>query len=218
MNTFIVSSKDLKKAQEHAISESDKLKIDPFDRQVLEFEKALGIEDVRKIQEKIFLKPFKGERKALFVVMQQSATPDAQNAMLKLLEEPPANTLIYLITTNHLSFIPTVLSRAKLIEPEKEEIKIEGDGLEKILALDTAGEKLYLAQVVSKEKTEAIAWLEKAILAAREEMLKQVQHDNNKQEALKLRKLIHKLELTHYDLKTTNANPRLSLENLLLNI
>ncbi len=215
MNTFIVSSKDLKKAQEHAISESDKLKIDPFDRQILEFEKALGIEDVRKIQEKIFLKPFKGDKKALFVVMQQSATPDAQNAMLKLLEEPPANTLIYLITTSHFSFIPTVLSRAKLIEPEKEEIKIEGEGLEKILAFDSAGERLYLAQVVSKEKTEAISWLEKAILAARERMLEKVE---DKQEALKLRKLIHKLELTHYDLKTTNANPRLALENLFLNI
>lgn len=215
MNTFIISSKDLVKAQEHAILESEKQKIDQFDRQILEFEKTLGIEDVRKIQEKIFLKPFKGEKKALFVVMQQGATPDAQNAMLKLLEEPPANTLIYLITTNHLSFLPTVLSRAKIIVLKEEESQTQTDGLEKILILSGAGERLYLAQVVSKEKTEAINWLEKAILATREKMLKNVE---NKQEALKFRKLIHKLELTHYDLKTTNANPRLSLENLFLNL
>lgn len=215
MNTFIVSSKDLNKARKEAFSEGDLNKIDAFDRQILEFEKALGIEDVRKIQEKIYLKPFKGERKALFVIMLQGATPDAQNAMLKLLEEPPAHTLIYLVTTNHLSFIPTVLSRAKLIEPEREEIKIEGEGLEKILSLDGAGERLYLAQVVSKEKTEAIGWLEKAILAAREKMLENVE---NKQEALRYRKLIHKMELTHYDLKTTNANSRLALEILFLGL
>ncbi len=215
MNTFIVSSKDLNKARKKAFSEGDLNKIDPFDRQILEFEKALGIEDVRKIQEKIYLKPFKGDRKALFVIMMQGATPDAQNAMLKLLEEPPANTLIYLVTTNHLAFLPTVLSRAKIIEVENEEIRTDSEILEKILSLSGAGERLYLAQVVSKEKTEAVAWLEKAIFAARERMLAQVE---DKEEALKLRKLIHKLELTHYDLKTTNANSRLALENLFLNI
>ncbi len=215
MNTFIISSSNLSKGRDRAFLEGDKQKIDPFDRQILEFEKALGIEDVRKIQEKIFLKPFKGERKALFVVMQQSATPDAQNAMLKLLEEPPANTLIYLVTTNHLSFLPTVLSRAKIIEVENEEVRTDSEILEKILSLDAAGERLYLAHVVSKEKTEAISWLETAILSAREKMLENVE---DKPEALKLRKLIHKMELTHYDLKTTNANPRLALENLFLNL
>ncbi len=214
MNTFIVTSKDLKKAQEYTISESVKLKIDEFDRQVLEFEKAIGIEDVRKIQEKIFLKPFKGDKKALFVVMQQGATPDAQNAMLKLLEEPPPSTIIFLITDNHLTFLPTILSRAKIIEIQTE-TNSNSDNLEKILSLGGAGERLHLAQVVSKEKTEAISWLESAILSAREKMLENVE---DRQEALKLRKLIHKLELTHYDLKTTNANPRLALENLFLNI
>ncbi len=215
MNTFIVTSKDLKKAHEHALFEANKLMIDEFDRQILEFEKALGIEDVRKIQEKIFLRPFKGDKKALFVVMQQGATPDAQNAMLKLLEEPPPSSLIFLITDNHLAFLPTVLSRAKIIEIEAEEIKTDDEALEKILSLNGAGERLHLAQVVSKEKTEAIKWLEGAILSARERMLEKVE---DKEEALKLRKLIHKLELTHYDLKTTNANPRLALENLFLNL
>lgn len=215
MNTFIVSSSDLSKARDRAFFEGDKQKIDQFDRQILEFEKALGIEDVRKIQEKIFLKPFKGDTKALFVIMQQSATPDAQNAMLKLLEEPPAHTLIYLVTTNHLSFLPTVLSRAKIIEVENEEKRSDSEILEKILSLSSAGERLYLAQLVSKEKTEAVAWLETAILSAREKMLEKVE---DKKEALKLRKLIHELELTHYTLKTSNANPRLALENLFLNL
>ena len=215
MNTFIVSSSNLSKARDRAILEGDKQKIDQFDRQILEFEKALGIEDVRKIQEKIFLKPFKGEKKAVIIFMMQGATIDAQNAMLKLLEEPPSNTLIYLITNNYLAFLPTVLSRAKVIEVEKDEIQTDDEILEKILSLDSAGERLYLAQVVSKEKTKAISWLETAILSAREKMLEKVE---DKPEALKLRKLIHKLELTHYDLKTTNANPRLALENLFLNI
>jgi DNA polymerase III gamma/tau subunit len=214
MNTFIISAKTLQNGIDRAILESEKNKIDEFDRQLLEFEKALGIEDVRKIQEKIYLRPFKGDKKAVLVIMSQGATVDAQNAMLKLLEEPPASTLIFLITDNHLAFLPTVLSRTKIIEI-KEEKEIDTDGLEKILNLNGAGERLHLAQVISKEKTEAIIWLEQAILSAREKMIENVE---DKQEALKLRKLIHTLELTHFDLKTTNANPRLALENLFLSI
>ncbi len=213
MNTFIISSKNLEKG----IGESEKLikgyKIDAFDIQKLEFEKALGIEDVRKIQEKIYLKPFKSEKKAVVIIMKNGATVDAQNSMLKLLEEPPTTTLIYLITDNFQSFLPTILSRAKIIEL-REELEANIENLEKILTLDKTGDRLYLAQEVSKEKGDAIKWLEGAILAGREEMLK----TSDKEEALKFRKLIHKLELTHYDLKTTNANPRLALENLFLNL
>lgn len=213
MNTFIISSKNLEKG----IGESEKLikghKIDAFDIQKLEFEKALGIEDVRKIQEKIYLKPFKSEKKAVVIIMKNGATVDAQNSMLKLLEEPPTTTLIYLVTDNFQSFLPTILSRAKIIEL-REELETNIENLEKILTLDKTGDRLYLAQEVSKEKVDAIKWLEGAILAGREEMLK----TSDKEEALKFRKLIHKLELTHYDLKTTNANPRLALENLFLNL
>ena len=215
MNTYLVASRDPKKALDEIENIYKKHKVSKFDIEILEFEKSLGIEDVSNIQKKIFLKPLKGEKKTTIIVMRSGATVEAQNSMLKLLEEPPISSLIFLVTDNAKVFLPTVLSRVKVIEIVNDEIKLDDEGLETILSLNSEGDRLYLAQVVTKEKTEAIVWLEKTILAARQKMLENLE---NKQEALKLRKIIHQLELTHYDLKTTNANHRLALENLFLNL
>src|SRR3989344_3051443 len=220
MQTFIISSKDLGKARNKADLILKENKLNKFDIETLEFEKALGIDDVRNIQKKIFLKPFKGEKKAVVIIMRQGATIEAQNSMLKLLEEPPLSTLIFLVTDNYQGFLPTILSRNKLLDLNtnipisKADDRIHSNFL-KNLGIFKIGERLKLAQDISKDKAGAIEWLEETILVARSEMLKSL---NDKEEALKLRKLIHKIELTHYDLKTTNVNVRLSLENLFLNL
>ena len=220
MQTFIISSKDLGKARNKADLILKENKLNKFDIETLEFEKALGIDDVRNIQKKIFLKPFKGEKKAVVIIMRQGATIEAQNSMLKLLEEPPLSTLIFLVTDNYQGFLPTILSRNKLLDLNtnipisKADDRIHSNFL-KNLGIFKIGERLKLAQDISKDKAGAIEWLEETILVARSKMLKSL---DDKEEALKLRKLIHKLELTHYDLKTTNVNVRLSLENLFLNL
>lgn len=215
MNTFLISSRNLELGREEALRLVKREKVDKFDIESIELEKALGIEDVRNIQKTIFLKPFRGEKKATIIVLKNGATIEAQNSMLKLLEEPPQSSFIFLVSDNAKVFLPTILSRVKLIELTNGKLQTNPKGLEEILSLGTAGDRLYLAQIVSKEKDEAITWLEQVILAAREKILINL---SDKQESLKLRKLIHKLELTHYDLKTTNANLRLSLENLFLNL
>ena len=218
MQTYIISSKDLNRAREEADKFIRLNKINKFDIEVAEPEQALGIEDVRNIQKKVFLKPFRGEKKAVVIIVAQEVSDEAQNAMLKLLEEPPANTLIFLIAKSPHVFFPTILSRTKLIELDKgsaPKIDKKYSDILKNLRTSSVGYQLKLAQDISKDKNEAIVWLEEVILAAREQMLKNLE---DKQESLKLRKLIHKLELIHYDLKTTNVNPRLALENLFLNL
>lgn len=211
MQSFIISSKNLDRGVNEAKKLSSNEKVNFFDLEILEFE-SLGIEDVRKIQKKIFLKPFRGEKKSLIIVLRGGLSDEAQNSMLKLLEEPPPSSLIFLVTTNHLSLLPTILSRAKIIQlSEKSEVNKKN--LAQILEIGSIGEALALAQDISKDKNSAILWLEDAILSAREEML-----ENLEEKGLRLRKLIHKIELAHYDLKNTNANARLILENLFLNI
>lgn len=214
MNTYIISSKNLDLTKNEIDKITKENKVDIFDIETVEFEKALGIEDVRNIQKKIFLKPLKGARKAIILNISKGATIDAQNSMLKLLEEPPPSSIIILLTDNYHNFLPTILSRAKIIEI-KNEIEIDTKSINQILEIEGEGDALYLAQLVSKEKDDAINFLEQAILGAREIMMEDL---DDKQKALGLRKVIHKLELTHYDLKTTNANTRLALENLFLNL
>lgn len=215
MNTFIISSRVISKAEEEVEKILKLHKVSGFDVEKILPEKALGIEDVRNIQKKIFLKPFKGEKKALVINLSLGISDEAQNSMLKLLEEPPKSSLILLIAQNSGIFLPTVLSRAKIIEIRHESQEHNDEGFEKLRSLVEIGSALKLAQEVSKEKLKAIVWLEGTILSARNDMLKNLE---NKQEALRIRKMIHKLELTHYDLKTTNSNSRLALENLFLNL
>lgn len=214
MNTFIISSKNLEKGLEQVKKINTENKIDKFDCETLEFEKALGIEDVRNIQKNIFLKPLRGTKKSTIIILQNGATIDAQNSMLKLLEEPPVSSIIILVTDNYRVFLPTILSRVKVVEI-KDEYTVDQEKIKQVLELNGAGDSLFLAQELAKDKNEAINFLENIILGARELMIGNL---DNKQEALRFRKTIHKIELTHYDLKTTNVNIRLALENLFLNI
>ena len=214
MQTFVISSKDLEKGREEALRLASEQKINKFDIDIREFEKDLGIEEVRNLQKNIFLRPGHGQLKAVIMLLQKEATVEAQNSMLKLLEEPPPSCLIYIVIGNHRFLLPTILSRAKVIELANEQTG-NADGLSEILKIQTPGDALELAQKISADKNAAIEWLEATILSARELMLEKL---GDKQESLRLRKIIHNLEIAHYDLKNTNTNPRLALENLFLNI
>jgi len=214
MNSFIISSKNFDLAKNAAEKIADENKVDKFEREEDIFEKALGIEDVRNVQKKIFLKPLRGNKKLNVLILKKGATPQAQNSMLKLLEEPPASSLIILITDNYHIFLPTILSRVKIIEVKEEKHENSG-GLNKILEIKNEGDALFLAQEVGKDKDKAIIWLEDTILETREKMLQDL---DDEKEALKLKKIIHQLEIAHLDLKNTNVNTRLALENLFLNI
>jgi DNA polymerase III gamma/tau subunit len=215
MNTFIIASLSQEKSRGEADKIIESYKISEFDIEIIETEKALGIEDVRNIQKKIFLKPFKGEKKAIILNLYSGVSEEAQNSMLKFLEEQPDSTLIFLLSETHHIFLPTIISRAKVIELASQQAESNSESIERILNLSGIGERLFLAQEIAKDKNEAIKWLEEVILSAREKMIQTL---DDKKESLRLRKIIHKIELTHYDLKTTNANHRLALENLFLDI
>lgn len=65
-------------------------------------------------------------RRAVIVEHADLMTIEAQNALLKLLEEPPIDTVIIMTVVNQQSLLPTVVSRVQAIEvypPNKEECK-----------------------------------------------------------------------------------------------
>jgi len=66
---------------------------------------------IRELENALVLKPAVGRMKVAIVVDAERMNPAAQNAFLKTLEEPPARTLILLLTTEPQSLLPTILSR-----------------------------------------------------------------------------------------------------------
>lgn len=213
MQSFLIIGKPFQKAKDYSFAFCLKNNIDKLDIGFIESEKAVGIAQIREFQKKIFLKPFKSKQKAVILSAQNAITTEAQNALLKVLEEPPENTIVLLICESSEGFLPTIISRCKIISLDKESsgINLKEYG-EILLALKDmrVGDRLKLAQDNSKDKKTALLFVESLLLAS-ETLLKNT----------KDKKLVNTIELmqkTYAGIKTTNANLRLSVENLLLNL
>ena len=72
----------------------------------------IGVEDIRgQINNDIGIKPYSSPRKIYIMNEGEKMTPQAQNALLKTLEEPPEYAVILILTDNVEALLPTVISR-----------------------------------------------------------------------------------------------------------
>lgn len=73
---------------------------------------SIGVDDIREqINDTIMIRPYSSYYKIYIVDDAEKMTVQAQNALLKTMEEPPAYAVILLLTTNQDAFLPTILSR-----------------------------------------------------------------------------------------------------------
>ena len=78
--------------------------------------KKLTVEDAESIKEESLLSPVEGKRKVFVLCDFAEATPQTQNKLLKLLEEPPHGVVFLLGATTAFPVLATVLSRTKKLE------------------------------------------------------------------------------------------------------
>lgn len=73
---------------------------------------SIGIEDIRtQLIEDVMIKPYCSSYKIYIIDEAEKLTLQAQNALLKTIEEPPAYAVILLLTSNMETFLPTITSR-----------------------------------------------------------------------------------------------------------
>lgn len=73
---------------------------------------SIGVDDIRsQINDTVAIRPYSSKYKIYIVNEAEKMTGQAQNALLKTIEEPPAYVVILLLTTNQEQFLPTILSR-----------------------------------------------------------------------------------------------------------
>lgn len=84
----------------------------------------IGVEDIRKITGDVAIKPYSSKRKIYIINEAEKMTVQAQNALLKTLEEPPAYVVILLLTTNVDALLQTIQSRCVLLtmKPVRDEL------------------------------------------------------------------------------------------------
>jgi DNA polymerase-3 subunit delta' len=105
--------------------------------------KAIGIDLVRDLIRTMSLKRVSAGPRIAIVRDAHRLTVEAQNALLKLLEEPPGSALIVLVTENAAALLPTVRSRCQQIRfgavPEAQIVDILVErGVERELAVRSA--------------------------------------------------------------------------------
>lgn len=78
-------------------------------------EGAIRVEQVRELQKALSYAPLEAEWRVVLIESAQLLNLQAANAILKILEEPPANTLFILLCTDSLQLLSTIRSRCQEI-------------------------------------------------------------------------------------------------------
>lgn len=89
--------------------------------------KNILVEDIKDLIDKVYLAPLESDKKVFVLNNFSSATIQAQNKLLKILEEPPKNVYIIIGATNMGKVLPTIVSRCKrtrLTSLSENEIKL----------------------------------------------------------------------------------------------
>ena len=76
----------------------------------------ISVDDIREqLVGDVQIKPYQSKYKIYIVPDAEKMNVQAQNALLKTIEEPPAYAVILFLTTNASSFLPTILSRCVVL-------------------------------------------------------------------------------------------------------
>jgi DNA polymerase-3 subunit delta' len=76
----------------------------------------IGVEDIRtQINQDVYIMPYSSPYKIYLINEAEKMTPQAQNALLKTLEEPPGYVVILLLTSNVNTLLPTIISRSVVL-------------------------------------------------------------------------------------------------------
>jgi len=79
------------------------------------FDRNIKIDSIRDVQKMLYLHSFEGKYKAVVIDGADRMLPPAQNCLLKILEEPPGDSILILIVDNPAGLLPTIRSRCQLI-------------------------------------------------------------------------------------------------------
>jgi DNA polymerase-3 subunit delta' len=96
----------------------------------------IKIDQVRDIIDRAGYRPFEGRRRVVIIDQADALVPQAQNALLKTLEEPPSASAFLLVTSRPDALLPTVISRC----PRLRFRPLDADDVARVLMSQGRGE------------------------------------------------------------------------------
>ncbi len=116
-----------------------------------------SIDDARELTRTSQWQPFEGETR-VFVIVTNDIALEAQNALLKLFEEPPVHAQFYLVLKKTAFVLPTLLSRLSAKDSDSIDGAVEGN-----ISFVTFLSSPYadrIATIAEKTKEKDAVWIE----------------------------------------------------------
>ena len=186
---------------------------------------SIGINDVRNLISKLQFHPYQSPYQVGLILLANMLTEEAQNALLKSLEEPGETTRFILTTPHERFLLPTIRSRSQCVYI-KESIKLcntpqEQDQarIEEFTGMDLVDKFLFVEELVTREKEHPgtiTDFLKGLTDVYREKLIRSTKSGDipaMNQSKLSLRQLSR----AQLFIKR-NTNKRITLENLLLQL
>jgi len=151
---LLIGPKENRSEKIHSFLEEVGLKDPHPDLLYFSSDSKLGIAEARKIKEHFSLKPYSGKGRAVVLEDAPSLTDEAQNALLKTLEELPEHALFILCANSDATFLPTVLSRCQIIriKSENQKISVSDYDIQKVLASTIEERFEYIEKLKDREE------------------------------------------------------------------
>ena len=145
---------------------------------------SISVDDIREqVNNTIMIKPYQGPYKVYIIPQADMMTPQAQNALLKTIEEPPEYAVIMLLTENADTLLPTINSRCVMLK-----LRNIKDTLIKKYLMETMQVPDYKADMCTAF---AQGIMGRAIMLANSEHFNEI-----RDEAVQLLKYINEMELS----------------------
>ena len=235
--SILIIGGDLKSRNQKALSEIKRMAENPKWQSInnpdfiaLEGYENIGINEIRELQKLLKLKPFSSQYKFALVTQAEKLTPEAQNALLKTLEEPLEKSVIILTAPDSSWLLPTIVSRCQIIQlPQQSQIILSDietkkfqETFQKIIKAKV-GERLKILEEleITADRQKALEWLDKMTFLVRKLLIdiysKKVEISPNNHIISPYLNILISLSKTKSYLQA-NTNTRLTVENLLLNL
>lgn len=175
---------------------------------------SIGIEDIKLFQKKLIYKPFQESSQLGIIHDSQKLTHEAQNSLLKSLEESDDSTIYVLTVDNEKNLLPTIRSRARIIYSHVEKI-VESSLQDNFFDLDLVSqfEKIQEASEDRVDSIELINQIENSLKSKFEINIKNGNIDGSKK-FLEDLKVIQKSR----EKINSNCNRRLTLEAMAIQL
>lgn len=163
-----------------------------------------GIDQIRKISNFLSQKPFSHQSKLIIILEAQNLNTEAQNALLKILEEPGQDNYIILSTNKIKSILPTIISRCQTIKI----VGVRRDSpSSQIIITNNLIKDLSLSETLGKNKDDILPLLENELHFLQQELI----NNPNQKTSNLIEKIIKSIEMIN-----ANVDPKSALDYVFL--